>query len=84
MIFWGHIHYLGSIYRNKREKKKTNLLSGVINTTFLDWKPSGGGKYRNFKGDGRGEKGKASPLYRNFAFFSHSTLETASLCTVDA
>lgn len=36
----------------------------------------GGKKYRNFKGNGRGEKGKASPLYRNFAFFvSHSTLE---------
>lgn len=33
-------------------------------------------KYRNFKGDGRGEKGKASPLYRNFAFFfPHSPLE---------
>lgn len=40
-----------------------------------------GEKYRNVQGDGRGEKGKASPLYRNFAFVFHSALEPQA-CTL--
>ena len=47
-------------------KKKTNIVWSY-NTTLLDRKPSGG-KIQKLSGDGRGEKGKASPLYRNFAF----------------